>query len=58
MTGYKSFEETLKNELIKVYIDAYGTEAWTSQSAQEKSQTLHEILGSFLTVAKRHSQTA
>ncbi|MBP3773204.1 MAG: hypothetical protein J6I53_11030 [Treponema sp.] len=51
----KRFEETMASELIKVYVDAYGIEAWTSQSDEEKAQTLHELLGSFLAVAKRHS---
>lgn len=51
----KRFEEAMASELIKVYVEAYGEDAWTSQSDEEKAQTLHELLGSFLTVAKRHS---
>lgn len=56
MTSYERFEETLKNTLIKAYTDEYGTDAWTSQNDQEKSQTLHELLDSLLTAAKSRSQ--
>ena len=48
-----NFEETLKQELIKAYISEYGREAWESQTADERQTTLHELLGSFLTVARR-----
>ena len=47
------FEETLRTELIKAYISEYGETAWASKTEQEKSETLHELLGSFLAVAAR-----
>ena len=48
-----NFTETLKEELIKIYVEEYGQTAWTNKSEAEKSQTLNELFGSFLTVAKR-----
>lgn len=48
----EKFESTLKEMLISTYIEAYGTEAWTSKTADEKANLLHELLGSFLTVAR------
>lgn len=50
------FEKALAQELIKAYIEAYGHDAWNKQTEEEKSATLHELLGSFLTVAKRNSR--
>jgi len=47
------FEKVLKNELIKAYVEAYGAQAWESKTDAEKSETLHELLGSFLAVARR-----
>lgn len=49
----KEFEKAMKNALIGAYIEAYGDNAWNSKSEEEKQETLHELLGSFLTVAKR-----
>ena len=48
-----TFEQILAQELIKAYVSEYGADAWNSNSEEEKSATLHELLGSFLTVAKR-----
>lgn len=53
---YEVFENTMKEALIKTYIEEYGEEAWTSQTAEEKSETLHLLLHSFLTVVKRNAQ--
>lgn len=50
------FAETMRVELIKAYIAEYGFESWQGKSEEEKSATLHELLGSFLTVAKRRAQ--
>lgn len=47
-----TFENTLKAELIKAYTDTYGADAWNRMTEQERSNTLHELLGSFLTVVK------
>lgn len=47
-----TFENTLKTELIKAYTDTYGADAWNRMTEQERSNTLHELLGSFLTVVK------
>ena len=44
----KAFEETMKTELIKAYTEAYGAEAWESKTETEKSETLHDLLMSFL----------
>lgn len=49
-----TFEQVLAQELIKAYVNEYGADAWNGKSDEEKSATLHELLGSFLTVAKRH----
>ena len=49
---YEVFENAIKEALIKTYIEEYGEEAWTSQTAKEKSETLHLLLHSFLTVVK------
>lgn len=49
----RTFEETLRVELIKAYIETYGADAWNNKTETEKSETLHKLLGSFLTVAKR-----
>lgn len=51
-------EEMMRTILVNTYIEAYGAEAWESKTAEEKSETLHELLGSFLTVAKRRAQRA
>ena len=48
-----TFEETLRIELIKAYINEYGETAWTSKTEEEKGKTLHELLGSLLAVAAR-----
>ena len=48
-----TFEQVLAQELIKAFVSEYGADAWNSKSEEEKSATLHELLGSFLTVAKR-----
>ncbi len=48
-----TFEETLRVMLIKTYIDAYGFEAWDGKSDAEKTETLHELLGSFLAAARK-----
>ena len=50
------FEKALAQELVKAYVEAYGQEAWNRQTEEEKSKTLHELLGSFLTVAKRNAR--
>lgn len=52
------FEATLKEALINVYVEAYGLDAWTGKTEEQKTETLHELLGSFLTVAKRNAQGA
>lgn len=52
------FERTLKEALIKVYVEEYGLDAWTVKTEEQKAETLHELLGSFLTVAKREAQGA
>lgn len=49
----KNFEETMRTALIDAYISEYGEHAWLSKSEEEKFQALHELLCSFLTVAKR-----
>lgn len=51
-----TFEQVLKEELIKAYTEAYGQEAWISKSDEEKQSTLHELLGSFLTVARNRAE--
>jgi len=48
----KEYEKVMANALIEVYVKAYGAESWDSKSEEEKTETLHELLGSFLTVAK------
>lgn len=48
------FEEVIRTELIKAYVEAYGMEAWETKTAEEQQETLHELLGSFLTVARRN----
>lgn len=48
----KEFEKVMANALIEVYVKAYGADAWNGKSEEEKAETLHELLGSFLTVAK------
>ena len=48
-----TFEQVMKQALIEAYISEYGAEAWNNQTEAEKSETLHKLLGSFLTVAKR-----
>lgn len=48
----REFEKAMANALIGVYMEAYGENAWNSKSEEEKQETLHELLGSFLTVAK------
>lgn len=52
----KNFEGIMKEMLINTYIEAYGADAWNNQTEEEKSNTLHELLGSFLTVAKRNAR--
>ena len=47
------FEETLRNELIKAYVETFGLDSWNNKNEIEKSETLHELLGSFLAVAKQ-----
>lgn len=49
-----TFEQILAQELIKAYVSEYGADAWNNKTEEEKSATLHELLGSFLTLAKRH----
>lgn len=49
----KNFEQTMKEELIKAYVEEYGPEAWNTKTETEKTITLHELFTSFLTVAKR-----
>ena len=34
---YEVFENAIKEALIKTYIEEYGEEAWTSQTAEKKS---------------------
>lgn len=48
-----NFEEVLKQEMIKAYVAKYGVDSWVNKTEEEKSDTLHKLLGSFLTVAKR-----
>lgn len=48
-----TFEQVMTQELIKAYVEAYGADAWNGQTEEQKQETLHELLGSFLTVAKR-----
>ena len=47
------FEEAIKEQLISTYIEAFGADTWNSKTEEQKSQTLHELLASFLTVARR-----
>ena len=51
-----SFEEVLKVELIKTFIGTYGANAWNTKTDAEKSETLHDLLMSFLKVAATRSQ--
>lgn len=48
-----TFEETLKRELIKAYIEAYGAESWTAKTDVEKSETLHDLLVAFLRAGRK-----
>lgn len=48
----KNFEKAMANALIQAYVNAYGEEAWESKTEEEKTETLHNLLGSFLTVVK------
>lgn len=48
-----TFEETLRTELIKTYIETYGADRWSNMTEEERTETLGHLLGSFLTVAKR-----
>lgn len=47
------FEETLKRALIDTYCSEYGEDTWNRKTDTEKAETLHELLCSFLTVAKK-----
>ena len=49
-------EKVLKQEFIRAYVEEYGAAAWEAKTEEEKSQTLHELLGSFLTVARRSGE--
>ena len=51
-----SFEEVLRVELIKTFIGAYGEDAWNAKTDAEKSETLHDLLMSFMKVAATRSQ--
>lgn len=48
-----TFKETLRTELIKAYIENYGADRWNNMTEEERTETLGQLLGSFLTVAKR-----
>jgi len=48
-----AFEKILKQELIKVYVEEYGADSWTMKTAEEKSETLHELLIAFLGAARK-----
>ena len=48
----KNFEKGMANALIQAYVNAYGEEAWESKTEEEKTEILHNLLGSFLTVVK------
>ena len=50
-----TFEKVFVNELVKAYIEAYGVDSWNAKTEEEKSETIHELLGSFLTVAKKRA---
>lgn len=52
----KMFENTLKESLIRTYVETFGQDAWTEKTEEQKTETLHELLGSFLTVAKKRAQ--
>jgi len=45
------FTKIMETELIRAYTDEYGVDAWESKSDSEKSETLHSLLMSFLSVA-------
>lgn len=51
----EEFVETMKNALIKVYVQEYGVESWNQKTATEKSETLHRLLMAFLNVAKNQA---
>jgi hypothetical protein len=48
----KEFMRVFEKQMIKAYVDEYGKDAWESKSDEEQSELLHELITSFLTVAK------
>ena len=40
----EALQQVMKDELVKVYIEAYGKQAWDRQSEEEKAHTLHDLL--------------
>ena len=50
------FIETMEKALLSVYIETFGREAWDKQTEEERRETMHNLLGSFLTTAKEASE--
>lgn len=49
----EEFEEAIRQALIEVYVQAYGEKSWITKTSEEKSETLHQLLMGFLSVAKK-----